>query len=126
MRFDNVSCGDLAAAWWGFGDGESRNRLLISHTYGSGAVCRVVLTCRPLGNADTDNAPLSVPSVVTDFLGYLSQFVTRQPGRAPTDVGRLRRGIMLPSIAYRTGFTAGVRAIDAGGSATIRRGHHRP
>ena len=58
VRFDNVSCGDLAAAWWNFGDGETSDRLLsVSHTYTTPGRYRVVLTVTDrFGNTDTDDA----------------------------------------------------------------------
>ena len=58
VRFDNVSCGDLAAAWWNFGDGETSARLAsVSHTYTAPGLYRVVLTVTDrFGNTDTDDA----------------------------------------------------------------------
>ena len=58
VRFDNVSCGDLAAAWWNFGDGETSTHLLsVSHTYAAPGLYRVALIVTDrFGNTDTDDA----------------------------------------------------------------------
>lgn len=58
VRFDNVSCGDLAAARWNFGDGQTSAHLVsVSHTYTAPGLYRVVLIVTDrFGNTDTDDA----------------------------------------------------------------------